>query len=90
MARSKTRTNNKKKEKDKGRRGGRRKVCFFCVNKVDEVDYKDTSLLRRYVNDKNKITARRSTGTCAKHQRRLSMAIKRAREMALLPYCLSR
>ncbi len=80
----------RKKEKDRGRRAGRRKVCFFCVNKVDEIDYKDLSLVRRYVNEKSKITARRSTGTCAKHQRLVAMAIKRAREMALLAYCTSR
>ena len=80
----------RKKEKDRGRRAGRRKVCFFCVNKVDEVDYKDLSLVKRYVNEKSKITARRSTGTCAKHQRLIAMAIKRAREMALLSYCTSR
>ena len=80
----------KKKDKDRNRRSGRRKVCYFCVNKIDEVDYKDLSLVRRFVNEKNKITARRSTGTCAKHQRRIANAVKRAREMALLAYCTSR
>lgn len=80
----------KKREKDRGRRSGRRKVCFFCVNKLEEVDYKDVSLVRRFINEKSKITARRSTGTCARHQRRVAMAVKRAREMALIPYCTSR
>jgi len=80
----------RKKEKDRGRRAGRRKVCFFCVNKLEELDYKDLSLVRRFVNDKNKITARRSTGTCARHQRRVAVAVRRAREMALLAYCTSR
>lgn len=77
-------------DKDKGRRSGRRKFCYFCVNKLDELDYKDLAVVRRFVNDKNKISARRSTGTCAKHQRRVAEAVKRAREMALLAYCTSR
>ena len=88
MAAAKSRR--KKKDKDRNRRGGRRKVCFFCVNKIEEVDYKDISLVKRFVNEKNKITARRSTGTCARHQRRIATAVKRAREMALLAYCTSR
>jgi small subunit ribosomal protein S18 len=74
-----------------GGRGGRdfrsrRKVCVFCVDKVKEIDYKDTSRLRRFISDRGKIEPRRKTGTCAKHQRRLSTALKRARFMALLPY----
>ena len=89
MARPKPKKINKK-EKDKARRSGRRKVCTFCVNKIDELDYKDLSLIRRYVNDKSKITARRSSGACARHQRAIARAVKRAREMALLPYCTSR
>ncbi len=68
--------------------GGRRraKVCAFCVDKVSVIDYKDMSLLRGFVTDHGKIKARRKTGTCAKHQRRLALAIKRARHLALLPY----
>jgi len=69
-----------------GRGGGRRKVCAFCVDKVDTVDYKDATRLRRFLTDRGKIEPRRKTGTCARHQRRLTVAIKRARHLALLPY----
>ncbi|KAA9301157.1 MULTISPECIES: 30S ribosomal protein S18 [Lactobacillales] len=70
------------------RRGGRRrrKVCFFCANHVDHIDFKDTDLLQRYISEKGKILPRRVTGTCAKHQRALATAIKRSRVMALLPF----
>lgn len=64
----------------------RRKVCSFCVDKVEDIDYKDVAKLRRYITEKGKILPRRQTGTCAKHQRALTTAIKRARFMALLPY----
>ncbi len=64
----------------------KRKVCAFCVDKVDEIDYKDPSKLRPYVSDRGKIEPRRRTGVCAKHQRTLAVAIKRARHLALLPY----
>jgi len=64
----------------------RRKVCQFCVDKISYIDYKDVNRLRRYLNERARIEPRRSTGTCAKHQRRLSVAIKRARTLALLPY----
>src|SRR5215467_10174486 len=64
----------------------RRKVCAFCVDHVREIDYKDVARLRRYLSDRGKIEPRRKTGTCAKHQRRLSVALKNARFMALLPY----
>ncbi len=64
----------------------RRKVCAFCVDHVTEIDYKDVGRLRRYISDRGKIEPRRKTGTCAKHQRRLTMALKRARVLALLPY----
>lgn len=63
----------------------RRKFCFFCKEEVP-IDYKNIDLLKRFVSDKGKIRSRRSTGTCAKHQRKVSKAIKRAREIALLPY----
>lgn len=62
------------------------KVCYFCKNKIDNIDYKDPELLRKFITPRGKIIPRRNTGVCAKHQRRLSLAIKRAREMALLPY----
>lgn len=76
--------------KDVGERRQRRfvfkpKVCHFCADKV-EIDYKDISRLKRYVSDRGRISPRRRTGVCAKHQRRLAMAIKRARYLALLPY----
>jgi small subunit ribosomal protein S18 len=64
----------------------RRKVCAFCVDHVSEIDYKDLGRLRRYISDRGKIEPRRKTGTCAKHQRRLTTALKRARHIALLPY----
>ena len=64
----------------------RRKVCAFCVDKVTEIDYKDTAKLRKYISERAKILPRRVTGTCAKHQRQLTVAIKRARVIALLPY----
>lgn len=64
----------------------RRKVCGFCVDKIDHVDYKDVGRLRRYLTDRAKIEPRRKTGTCAKHQRRLTVALKRARHVALLPF----
>ncbi len=69
-----------------GRFGGRRKVCGFCVDAIDEVDYKDISRLRRYVSERGKIEPRRKLGTCARHQRSLTVAIKRARHVALLPF----
>ena len=64
----------------------RKKVCQFCVDHLDEIDYKDVAKLKRYITEKGKILPRRQTGTCAEHQRTLTVAIKRAREMALLPY----
>ena len=69
-------------------RGGRkrRKVCTFCVDKVEHIDYKEAAKLRRYLSERGKILPRRTTGTCAKHQRQLTTAIKRARQIALLPY----
>ncbi|NMB30942.1 MAG: 30S ribosomal protein S18 [Clostridiales bacterium] len=67
-------------------RRSRRKVCQFCVDKVEEIDYKDISKLRKYLTDRSKILPRRVTGTCALHQRELTIAIKRARHVALIPY----
>ena len=64
----------------------RRKVCQFCVEKVQHIDYKDVARLRRFTSERGKILPRRMTGTCAKHQRQLSTAIKRARTIALMPY----
>ena len=64
----------------------RRKVCTFCVDKVEHIDYKDTAKLRRYISERGKIVPRRISGNCAKHQRQLTIAIKRARQIALLPF----
>ena len=64
----------------------RRKICQFCADKVEHIDYKDTAKLRKYVSDRGKILPRRMTGTCAMHQRQLTEAIKRARQIALLPF----
>jgi small subunit ribosomal protein S18 len=69
-----------------GGRFGRRRVCAFCVDKVTAIDYKDPSKLRRYISDRGKIEPRRKTGTCAGHQRMLTIALKRARHVALLPF----
>ena len=67
----------------------RRKYCQFCKEDVDYIDYKDVQLLRKYTTDRGKIKPRRVTGACTQHQRDLAVAIKRAREMALLPYTVS-
>ncbi|OGO41384.1 MAG: 30S ribosomal protein S18 [Chloroflexi bacterium RBG_16_58_8] len=64
----------------------KRKVCFFCRDKVENIDYKDAALLRPYISDRAKIAPRRKSGACAKHQRALAVAIKRARHLALLPF----
>ncbi len=64
----------------------RRKVCYYCQNKLDTVDFKNTELLRKYTSERGKILPRRATGACAKHQRMIAIAIKRARHMALLPF----
>ncbi|MEE6452415.1 MULTISPECIES: 30S ribosomal protein S18 [Bacillaceae] len=72
-----------------GRKGGRakrRKVCYFTSNGITTIDFKDTELLKRFVSERGKILPRRVTGTSAKYQRKLTIAIKRARQMALLPY----
>jgi small subunit ribosomal protein S18 len=69
-----------------GAAGGKRKSCHFCKDKVAEVDYKNINQLRRYTSEKGKIRSRRITGACRRHQRQVAVAVKRAREMALLPY----
>ena len=79
-------------ESDDSRRGQRgrvrtrRRICAFCVDHIDNIDYKDQDMLKRYVNEFGRIRPRRQTGTCAKHQRSLARAIKRARHIALLPF----
>lgn len=80
---------NDKAEGAKIRRGGvrrRKKVCVFCGKENNEIDYKDIAKLKRYVSERGKILPRRITGNCAKHQRALTVAIKRARHMAMMPY----
>jgi small subunit ribosomal protein S18 len=64
----------------------RRKVCVFCADKVAFIDYKDSAKLRKFISERGKILPRRISGTCAKHQRQLTIAIKRSRHVALLPY----
>ena len=68
------------------RRRSRRRVCSFCVDKMDVIDYKDIGRLRKYVTERGKILPRRINGNCAWHQRQLTAAIKRARQIAILPY----
>lgn len=70
--------------REKGKK--KRRVCAFCVDKVESVDYKDVSRLRRYITERGKILPRRISGNCANHQRQLTVAIKRTRQIALLPY----
>jgi small subunit ribosomal protein S18 len=72
-------------KRDRSRRP-RKKVCSFCVDKVENIDYKDVAKLRRYTTERGKILPRRISGNCAKHQRQVTVAIKRARNIALLPF----
>lgn len=74
--------------KRKGMSRRRKKVCVFCGDKNNEIDYKDVNKLKRYVSERGKILPRRITGNCAKHQRALTVAIKRARHISLMPYTL--
>lgn len=85
MARGTTRTKRRRRQEQTNRRMKKR-VCQFCQEKVDFIDYKDVAVLRKYMSDRAKIRARRVTGACPRHQRELAVAIKNAREMALLPY----
>ena len=68
------------------RKPARRKVCNFCVEKAQSIDYKDVAKLKKYLTESGKVLPRRMTGVCARHQRELAVAIKRARQMALIPY----
>jgi small subunit ribosomal protein S18 len=85
-ARLTSKTSTKRRGPGSSAGGGKRKVCHFCKDKVEEVDYKNASALRRYISEKGKIRSRRITGACRRHQNQVAAAIKRAREMALLPY----
>ena len=75
-----------RRPRPRGGRRPRRKVCSFCVDKIEYIDYKDINRLRRFTNERGKILPRRMSGNCAKHQRQLSEATKRARAIALMPY----
>jgi small subunit ribosomal protein S18 len=86
MAQLKDRDQSRRKRSPASSGPVRRKSCFFCKEKVEEVDYKNYNQLRRYISEKGKIRSRRITGACRRHQRQVAVAIKRAREMALLPY----
>lgn len=74
-------------KRERGRRP-RKRVCTFCVDKVESIDYKETHKLRKYITERGKILPRRISGNCAKHQRQVTVAIKRARNIALLPYII--
>ena len=77
----------KREKEEKGwQKKQKRKVCIFCKERLDHVDYKDTAMLRKFVSERGKIRARRVTGNCSQHQRAVATAVKNAREMALLPY----
>lgn len=90
MSDAKKRENNKESNEKKivrpFRRKSRRKVCQFCVDKVEHIDYKDAAKLKKFLSEKGKILPRRISGNCAKHQRQMTTAIKRARHIAILPY----
>ena len=75
-----------KTERPQKARRSKKKVCMFCVDKIDTIDYKDTAKLRRYISERGKIVPRRISGYCAKHQRQLTITIRRARQIALLPF----
>lgn len=85
MARDRDRNSSSKKGAPL-KKGGKKKICQFCADKTTYLDYKDVSLLRKFMSDRGKIRARRVTGCCVQHQRMVATAVKNAREMALLPY----
>ena len=76
----------RRREKKGGPGSGRRKPCPYCKDKIEQVDYKDTGNLRRFISERGKIRSRRITGACRRHQSQIATAVKRAREIALLPY----
>jgi small subunit ribosomal protein S18 len=82
----KTQRRRKEKEEKGWQRKQKKKVCIFCKDRIDYVDYKDVSLLRKFISDRGKIRARRVSGNCVQHQRDVASAVKNAREMALLPF----
>jgi small subunit ribosomal protein S18 len=88
--RSSSSTSTRRQPRGAAPSGGRRKSCHFCRDKVEYIDYKDFQSFRRYLSDRGKIRSRRITGACRRHQNQLSNAVKRARELALLPYVSER
>ena len=86
MAKQRNRRKMRRRDRKGGPGSGRRKPCPYCRDKIEQVDYKDVGALRKFVSDRGKIRSRRITGACRRHQRQIARAVKRARELALLPY----
>jgi small subunit ribosomal protein S18 len=86
VAKQRNRKPARRRDKKGGPGSGRRKPCLFCKDKIEQVDYKDTGSLRRFVSERGKIRSRRITGACRRHQGQVARAVKRARELALMPY----
>jgi small subunit ribosomal protein S18 len=86
LAKQRNRRTTRRREKRGGPGSGRRKPCIHCKDKIEQVDYKDTVVLRKFISEKGKIRSRRITGACRRHQGQIARAVKRARELALLPY----
>jgi small subunit ribosomal protein S18 len=86
MAKQRNRRKMRRRDRKGGPGSGRRKPCPYCRDKIDQVDYKDIGALRRLISDRGKIRSRRITGACRRHQSQIARAVKRARELALLPY----
>jgi small subunit ribosomal protein S18 len=86
VAKQRNRRPSRRRDRKGGAGGGRRKPCPYCKEKIDHVDYKDVDGLRRFLSEKGKMRSRRITGACRRHQSQIARAIKRARELALLPY----
>ena len=86
MAKQRNSRKMRRRDRKGGPGSGRRKPCPYCRDKIDQVDYKDVGTLRRMISDRGKIRSRRITGACRRHQSQIARAVKRARELALLPY----
>ena len=86
MAKQRNRKPARRRDKKGGPGSGRRKPCLFCKDKIEQVDYKDVATLRKFISERGKIRSRRITGACRRHQSQVARAVKRARELALLPY----
>jgi small subunit ribosomal protein S18 len=86
VAKQRSRKPVRRRDKKGGAGGNRRKPCLFCKDKIEQVDYKDTATLRKFISERGKIRSRRITGACRRHQNQVATAVKRARELALLPY----